>query len=158
MNEKPHEGRCTCDKVRYRLTTTMLFVHCCHCTWCQRESGSAFVMNGLIEAQAVELVAGAVVTIDTPSASGKGQRISRCPDCHVALWSCYGDLHDRIRFIRIGTLDDPNACPPDIHIFTSSKQPWVSLGDATPTVAEYYEKAAHWSRSSIERYERATTG
>jgi hypothetical protein len=121
------EGYCTCRHVRYRLTDRPLFVHCCHCRWCQRETGSAFVLNALIEADRVELLAGEPVVVDTPSNSGKGQEISRCPRCHVALWSVYAGAGPKFRFVRVGTLADPDACPPEIHIFTESKQPWVII-------------------------------
>jgi hypothetical protein len=146
-----HEGACTCGQVRFRMTSDPLFVHCCHCSWCQRESGTAFALNALIEADRVELIAGDVEIIDTPSASGKGQRISRCPDCRVAVWSNYGGGGDTVRFIRVGTLLDPDRLPPDIHIFTSSKQPWVVLPDGVPVFEEYYSTKEQWPEASLER-------
>ena len=79
------EGGCTCRHVRYRINARPLFVHCCHCTWCQRETGSAFALNAMIEADRVELTSGEVEPVDTPSASGKGQKIWRCPECKVAV-------------------------------------------------------------------------
>jgi hypothetical protein len=121
----PYEGGCTCRHVRYRMRTRPLFVHCCHCRWCQRETGTAFALNAMIEADRVELLAGDVDEIDTPSASGAGQTIARCPRCRIAVWSNYSGGGDRVRFVRVGTLDDPDRLPPDIHIFTMSKQPWV---------------------------------
>jgi hypothetical protein len=127
-----------------------LFVHCCHCTWCQRETGTAFALNALIEADRVELLSGRVEVIDTPSVSGIGQKISRCPTCRVALWSNYGG-GDTVRFVRVGTLDEPGRMPPDIHIFTSTKQPWVVLPRSTPAVSEYYKAAEYWPKESLER-------
>ena len=121
------EGRCACGEVRYRLADRPFAVHCCHCRDCQRETGSAFVINGLVETPHVEVTSGTPETIDTPSASGKGQRIVRCPACHVALWSHYGGMGGKAAFVRVGTLDDPDACPPQVHIFTRSKQPWFDL-------------------------------
>jgi hypothetical protein len=146
-----YEGGCTCRAARYRVKSRPLFVHCCHCTWCQRESGSAFAVNAMIEADRVELLAGHVEVIDTPSASGIGQRISRCPTCRVALWSNYGGGGDTVRFVRVGTLDEPARMPPDIHIFTSTKQPWVVLPRGTPVVAEFYKAAEYWPKESLER-------
>ena len=145
------EGGCACGEVRYRLTELPLFVHCCHCTWCQRETGSAFVLNGLIEARFVETTKGKVQEIDTPSASGKGQIICRCPDCHVALWSIYSGLGPRFLFVRMGTLDTPGTFPPDIHIYTSTKQPWVVLPEGVPVCDEYYRRSEMWPEASIER-------
>jgi hypothetical protein len=145
------EGGCACGTVRYRLKRRPLFVHACHCRRCQRETGSAFVMNALIEAEAVELTAGRTVEVLTPSDSGRGQLIYRCPDCQVALWSVYAGSGPLFRFVRIGALDDPDACPPDIHIFTGSKQPWVVLPEGVPAVPEYYDRREHWPAESLAR-------
>lgn len=149
-------GGCTCGGVRYRLLLAPMFVHCCHCTWCQRETGSAFAVNALVEAEAVELLRGEVETIDNPTKSGKGQRVARCSACKVALWSNYSAAGEAVRFVRVGTLDDPNRCPPDIHIFTSTKQSWVRLGEEVPVADEYYRRSDHWPAESIARYKRAT--
>jgi hypothetical protein len=145
------EGGCTCRTLRYRMQVPPLFVHCCHCRWCQRETGSAFVLNALIEADRVRLLAGEPDVVLTPTESGKGQKIARCPSCRVAVWSVYSGAGDRFRFVRVGTLDDPDRCPPDIHIFTSSKQPWVILPDGVPAVPEYYQRSRHWPAASLAR-------
>jgi len=147
----PLEGGCTCRSVRYRMTTPPLFVHCCHCRWCQRETGASFALNALIEADRVELLAGRPDAVLTPSNSGKGQTILRCPTCRVAVWSNYAGAGDSVRFVRVGTLDDPDRLPPDIHIFTSSKQPWVVLPDDIPAVPEYYDRKRYWPQASLDR-------
>ena len=149
--EFPLEGGCTCRAVRYRMLTPPMFVHCCHCRWCQRETGASFALNAMIEAERVELLSGAPQVVATPSASGKGQSIWRCPTCWVALWSNYAGAGPAIHFVRVGTLDRPDALPPDIHIFTASKQPWVLLPQGTPSVAEYYDRADYWPAESIAR-------
>jgi hypothetical protein len=145
------EGACTCGEVRYRMLSRPLFVHCCHCHWCQRESGASFALNAMIEADRVQLLQGAVEVIDTPSSSGKGQKIARCPKCRIAVWSNYAGAGDAVRFVRVGTLNEPDKLPPDIHIFSSSKQAWVVLPPATPAVTEYYKAAQYWPRESLER-------
>ena len=145
------EGGCTCRSVRYCMTTKPLFVHCCHCTWCQRETGAAFALNAMIEADRVELLQGEVEVINTPSNSGKGQKIARCTKCRIALWSNYSGAGDAVRFVRVGTLDEPGRFPPDIHIFTSTKQPWVVLPAGTPAVPEYYKASEHWPKESLDR-------
>ncbi len=150
----PAEGGCTCTAVRYRITGKPLFVHCCHCSWCQRETGSAFALNAMIEAVRVEVLKGEPEVIDTPSNSGKGQKIARCPACKIALWSHYAGLGELISFIRVGTLDDPDLLPPDIHIFTSSKQTWLELPPEKPAVEEYYRSSEYWPQQSIERYQK----
>jgi hypothetical protein len=145
------EGGCTCGAVRYRLVDTPLFVHCCHCRWCQRESGSAFALNAMIEADRVTLLAGAPEPLRTPSASGRGQTIVRCPHCRVALWSHYAGAGPSVSFVRVGTLDAPDAFPPDIHIFTASKQPWVQLSPEALAVEEYYDRTTCWPSGALAR-------
>ena len=144
-------GGCDCRQVRYRLRRQPLFVHCCHCSWCQRESGASFALNAMIEADQVELLSGEIDLVNTPSASGKGQDIARCPSCRIALWSCYSGAGDRVRFVRVGTLDQPAQFPPDIHIYTSTKQPWLVLTPGAPTVPEYYDREKYWPASSLAR-------
>ncbi|HET6599711.1 MAG TPA: GFA family protein [Burkholderiaceae bacterium] len=146
-----HDGGCTCRFVRYCMAGRPLFVHCCHCRWCQRETGSAFVLNALIEADRVVLQAGEVEVVHTPSASGKGQKIARCPTCHVALWSNYAGAGDAIRFVRVGTLDEPDRLPPDIHIYTASRQPWVVLPPGTRAVTAFYRTKDYWPPESLAR-------
>ncbi|MBI3715789.1 MAG: GFA family protein [Betaproteobacteria bacterium] len=150
-NFTPLEGGCDCRTIRYRMTSRPLFVHCCHCRWCQRESGASFALNAMIEAEQVELLAGEPEVVDTPSESGTGQKISRCPLCRIALWSNYGGGGEWVRFVRVGTLDDPDRLPPDIHIFTASKQPWVVLPPGTPAMEEYYDATQYWPPESLER-------
>jgi hypothetical protein len=147
------EGGCTCRAVRYRMTSTPLFVHCCHCTWCQRETGTAFALNAMIEADRVQVLQGAVEAITTPSLSGKGQKISRCPTCKVALWSNYSGAGDAVRFVRVGTLDEPQRFPPDIHIFTSTRQPWVVIPEGAKAVPAFYRLSEMWPKESLERRE-----
>ena len=147
------EGGCDCRALRYRLESRPLFVHCCHCRWCQRETGSAFVLNALIEADRVTLLGVAPEVVLTPSASGQGQRIARCPRCRIAVWSTYSGAGELFRFVRVGTLDDPDRFPPDIHIFTASKQPWVILPEAVPAMPHYYDRDEHWPPEAIARRE-----
>jgi len=147
----PAEGGCDCRAVRYRIESAPLFVHCCHCRWCQRETGTAFALNAMIEAERVTDLGVLPELVDTPSASGKGQLIARCPTCKVAVWSHYAGAGPIVKFVRVGTLDDPDLLPPDIHIFTASKQPWVVLPEGTPAVAEYYDREQYWPPESLAR-------
>jgi hypothetical protein len=133
------------------MTSGPMFVHCCHCRWCQRETGASFALNAMIEAERVELLKGEPELVNTPSNSGKGQKIWRCPTCRIAVWSNYAGAGDAVRFVRVGTLDDPDRLPPDIHIFTASKQPWVVIPPGMPAVEEYYKAADYWPAESLER-------
>ncbi|HEY1890097.1 MAG TPA: GFA family protein [Steroidobacteraceae bacterium] len=149
----PLEGGCDCGHVRYRMETAPLIVHCCHCRWCQRETGTAFALNAMIEAERVVHMQAQPDLIDTPSLSGRGQTIARCPKCRIAVWSNYGGAGPILRFVRVGTLDTPDALQPHVHIFTSSKQSWVQLPQDVPVVPEYYEVERMWSPESLARRE-----
>ncbi|MEM8974835.1 MAG: GFA family protein [Pseudomonadota bacterium] len=148
-------GGCTCGRVRFKLTRQPLFVHACHCRLCQRQSGTAFALNGLIEANHVVHESGELEEVTLPTGSGKGQTVSRCPHCRIAVWSIYNRLGGALRFIRIGALDEPDTCPPDIHIFTSSKQSWVKIPDDAVAVPETYDQAQYWPAASLERRDAA---
>ena len=147
----PIEGGCDCRAVRYRVTSAPLFVHCCHCRWCQRESGAAFALNAMIESDRVVNLGVDPELVHTPSESGQGQKIARCPACKVAVWSHYAGSGPITKFVRVGTLDNPDLLPPDVHIFTASKQPWVVLPPTTPAFEEYYEHDALWPPESLAR-------
>jgi hypothetical protein len=133
------------------MRTAPLFVHCCHCRWCQRESGASFALNAMIEADRVTVLGAEPELVRTPSASGSGQLFARCPKCRIAVWSNYAGAGPLVRFVRVGTLDEPDHLPPDIHIFTASKQPWVIIPPGAPSVPEYYEREKHWPAESLAR-------
>ena len=143
------EGGCSCGAVRYRLTSEPLFVHCCHCLNCQRQTGSAFVVNILIETDRIELIAGEPEPVDVPRGRTQKQRIFRCPACQVALFSRYTSA--KVRFVRAGTLDDPSSVEPDVHIYTRSKLPWVTLPESTPAFRTYYDTQKLWPAASLAR-------
>jgi hypothetical protein len=143
------EGGCSCGSVRYRLASEPLFVHCCHCLNCQRQTGSAFVINLLIETDRVELLAGEPQPVDVPRDDGSKQRIYRCPTCQVAVFSEYG--RPEVRFVRGGTLDLPSSVTPDVHIFTKSKLPWITLPESAAAFEVYYDSKTLWPAASLER-------
>jgi hypothetical protein len=126
-----------------------MFVHCCHCLNCQRQTGSAFVINLLLEADRMELLTGEPQPVDVPREDGSTQRIYRCPSCQVAVYSEYG--RPEVRFVRAGTLDEPSSVAPDVHIFTRSKVPWVTLPESTPAFDVYYDSKTLWPAESLER-------
>jgi len=147
--DAPFVGRCSCDEIRFRMNRTPLFVHGCHCTLCQRQTGAAFAINALVETTAVEVLHGETEAVEVPTASGKGQWIVRCPSCRVALWSHY--VRNTLAFVRVGTLDEPHRISPDVHIYTSTKHPCVQLPDGAVAVPEYYDAREHWPAESLER-------
>jgi hypothetical protein len=143
------EGGCSCGAVRYRLTSDPLFTHCCHCLNCQRQTGSAFVINLLIEADRMELLTGEPQAVTVPRDDGSAQEIFRCPVCQVAVFSHYG--WPEVRFVRGGTLDEPSGIAPDVHIFTRSKLGWVTLPESVPAFEVYYDSKTLWPADSLER-------
>ena len=148
MSEQ-REGGCACGTVRYRLASAPLIVHCCHCLNCQRQTGSAFVINLLIEADRVELLAGAPEAVEVPRDDGTAQRIFRCPDCQLAVYSEYG--RPDVRFVRAGTLDEPRDVVPDVHIYTRSKVGWLALPEGAAAFDVYYDTKRLWPRESLDR-------
>lgn len=147
------EGGCACGAVRYRLLSEPMIVHCCHCLNCQRQTGSAFVINLLIETDRVQFLAASPEPVDVPRDGEWLQRILRCPECEVAVLSQYG--WPEIAFVRAGTLDEPTAIAPDVHIYTRSKVGWLTLPDGTPAFDEYYDQEALWPAESLRRLQAA---
>jgi hypothetical protein len=149
----PLEGGCACGAVRYRLASEPLIIHCCHCLNCQRQTGSAFVINVVIEAARVEVLAGDPQAVDVPRDDGSKQRIYRCPTCQIAVFSEYGG--PAIWFVRGGTLDEPSSVEPDVHIYTKSKLPWIALPDSVPAFDAFYDVKQVWPPETLERFNAA---
>jgi hypothetical protein len=147
----PLEGGCDCGAVRYRMESAPMIVHCCHCRWCQRESGASFALNAMIESDRVTTLGANPELVNTPSHSGRGQRVAQCGACRLAVWSHYYSAGPVVTFVRVGTLDNADLLPPDIHIFTESKQPWIVLAPGVPAVPAYYDRQQHWSQDSLRR-------
>jgi hypothetical protein len=145
------EGGCACGAVRYRLGDAPMFVHCCHCRDCQRQTGSAFVINLLIERERVDILADTPRAVDVPRDDGSVQRIYRCPNCQVALFSEYG--RPQVLFVRAGTLDDPTDITPDVHIYTRSKVKWLALPPDASAFSVYYDTNTLWPIDSLKRLE-----
>ena len=144
------EGGCFCGAVRYRLNSRPMFVHCCHCRDCQRQAGSAFVVNALIETDRIALLSGAPEPVAMATDSGRPHDIYRCPLCKVPLWSDYGG-RPALRFVRVTTLDEPTAIEPDVHIFIRSKLPWIRLPESARAFEVYYDMKEEWPAESLER-------
>lgn len=149
------KGNCSCGNIQFEMMDKPMFVHCCHCRMCQRQSGAAFALNALIEVNKVQHRSGKPEVIEMPSDKPQGQRVSRCPDCKTAVWSQYPSAGNQFYYVRVGTLENPDVCPPDIHIFTESKQPWVTLADDIPAVTQFYDREKMWPTDSLHRRQAA---
>jgi hypothetical protein len=148
--QRDMEGGCACGQVRYRVRSEPLFVHCCHCRDCQRQTGSAFVLNALIETDRVDVLSGGTALFGMPTESGRPHDVARCPGCGTAVWSHYGGRKE-LTFLRVGTLDDPSLLPPDVHIYTRSKVQWVELPEGVPAFPAYYDSKTLWPAESLAR-------
>ncbi|HVZ07826.1 GFA family protein [Rhodopila sp.] len=147
---QPYAGGCACGEVRYRMQVEPLIVHCCHCKDCQRQTGTAFVLNALVETAQVRRESGTIRLVGMPTDSGLPHNVARCTGCGTALWSHYGG-REFLSFIRVGTLDDPAALPPGVHIYTRSKLPWIALPPDVPAFEAYYDSRTVWSEASLAR-------
>jgi len=105
----------------------------------------------MIESDRIQSLGSGPEIVRTPSDSGLGQKIARCPSCRVAVWSHYAGSGPYASFVRVGTLDNPDLLPPDVHIFTASKQPWVVIPAGAPAFEEYYEREQLWPAESLAR-------
>jgi hypothetical protein len=153
--EPPLDGGCACGAVRYRMHELPMFVHCCHCTRCQRETGGPFAHHAMIEFSKFSVLQGEPEFVLVPTDSGRKHWVARCQTCQTAMWNEHGTRKAITRYIRVGTLDAPDALPPRAHIFTRSKQPWLDLLGEAPSFRAYYDAAKTWPADSLERYELA---
>ena len=150
-------GSCSCGECNFEVLASPLFVHCCHCSYCQRETGSAFALNAMVETTAIKLTRGTTESVAIPTASGKGQEIKRCPNCLTALWSHYGAAGQGIGFVRVGTLQNPSALTPDVHIYTSTKVQWVILPESSRYFEGYYDPRQEWPEEAQARFKALRT-
>ena len=121
----PYHGGCLCDLIRYRLTDEPLTLYVCHCTDCQRRTGSAFALSMVVLKSALELLQGDPRTYAVTS-DGLQRRGKFCAECSTRLWG------EPVKFPQVvvvqpGTLDDTTWLHPIGHIWTRSAQPWVSI-------------------------------
>jgi hypothetical protein len=144
------EGGCSCAAVRYQLLSPPMFVNCCHCTLCQKQTGGAFVINAIIETSRIQLLKGQPVAVSMLTESGRPHDIYRCPSCQIAVWSDYG-RRPALRFVRASTLDEPHRVVPDAHIYVRSKVPWLTLPANARQFSEYCDMDKEWSAESLAR-------
>ncbi|KAF2796069.1 hypothetical protein K505DRAFT_323589 [Melanomma pulvis-pyrius CBS 109.77] len=170
----PLHGQCTCGALTYTMNAKPLIVHCCHCTWCQRETGTAFLLNAMVESTnftykytptpsstttttITATTTAAVLFTPTPTASGSTQTMARCPACLTVVFSHYSGFGSAMTFVKAGTLSEGSRqrVRPDLHIFTSTKAEWLDLSAeaerGVPIFDEYYDKEVVWSEEALER-------
>ena len=152
------EGGCACGAVRYRLTAPPLIVHTCHCRDCQKQTGSAFVLNMWIEKNCVDADHNLPKSLMLTAGSGKPHEVFYCGNCATRLWSKYHAAPGDTLLVRVGTLDHPEQVTPDVHIFTRSKLPWLQLPPDVPAFPAFYKIPEVWPAASQERLRRNIAG
>jgi len=122
----PYTGRCFCEAVQYRITEEPLTFYACHCTDCQKRSGSAFGLSMWVNRSAIEVTHGhAALQIS----SGHDDRLRHgrvCIQCNTRLWS-EPENQPQLAVVRPGTLDDTSWLRPVAHVWTKSAQPWFEF-------------------------------
>ena len=151
MTSKTLEGGCGCGAVRYRLNDEPYIVHNCHCRLCQRQTGTGSAVNAFIETDRLELLSGELREDEFKTGTGGAQTIVRCAQCATPLWSHYPRLARRVAAVRVGTLDEPSAAPPDVAIFVADKPEWAPLPDGIPTFDQFYNPGEFWSPEVMAR-------
>ena len=152
MTSETLEGGCGCGAVRYRLNDQPFIVHNCHCSLCQRQTGTSSVVNAFIESDRLRLLSGDLTDHEFTTGSGGIQTLVRCAKCGTHLWSYYPRLGRKVASVRVGTLDDPSATPPDVAIFVANKPPWSPVPEGIPQFEAFYNNPAEvYSESSMAR-------
>jgi hypothetical protein len=151
MASKTLEGGCGCGAVRYRLTDAPFIVHNCHCRLCQRQTGTGSAVNAFIETDRLELLSGELVENEFKTGSGATQTVARCTECRTPMWSFYPRLARKVAAVRVGTLDDPSAAPPDVAIFVADKPEWAPVPEGARAFDQYYNPMDVYSPESLAR-------
>jgi hypothetical protein len=133
MSDGPQwTGRCNCGAVRYTLASSPLTVAACHCTQCRRQSGAAYSVNLIVRASAMEVVGDLASWEDSDTESGAPLSREHCGKCGSPIRSV-PSASPKLIAVKSGTLDDPSAFAPAMHIWVQSKLPWVTIPDGIPT-------------------------
>lgn|SRR5512146_22724 len=151
MTSKTLEGGCGCGAVRYRLKDEPYIVHNCHCGLCQRQTGTGSAVNAFIETDRLECLSGDLSEHEFTTGSGGTQIVIRCAKCGTPLWSHYPRLGRKVAGVRVGTLDDPSAAPPDVAIFVANKPKWAPVPEDIPQFEAFYNPADLYCEASMAR-------
>jgi hypothetical protein len=143
-------GGCGCGAVRYQLSGPPLFTHVCHCSECQRRTGSAFGLTMMIQRTQLEIIQGELKGISVNTDSGTLKTSYFCPACGVHIWN-ERDRDSSIYAFRPGTLDNASGIVVGAHVWTCSKQAWVKLDPAIPAFKKMYDRGEVWPPTSLDR-------
>jgi hypothetical protein len=150
MTDFPKHGSCNCQSVQYTITDAPLFTHLCHCTKCQKRTGSAFVLNIMVFVNDIALTSAAPESYTTITDSGSELTTFACSSCRDILYHTHPEFA-RIVMIAGGTVDDPGWIKPQAHIFVRSKQPWLELSNDIPAYLEMYQLEDTWPQASLAK-------
>ena len=148
-------GGCFCGSTRYRLETAPLFCYACHCTDCNKQTGSVYACFTSIENDHITSIGALPPKITTAIRSGGIIRhMASCGKCGTRLWAS-GDTTPVTADIATGTLDLPELMEPDLHSYIESKISWAILPESAKTCRGPFDYRKHWPKSSLKRLEAA---
>lgn len=129
------KGGCNCGAIRYAITSAPVAVAACHCTRCRRQSGAAYSVNLVIRASSMSVEGSLAVFEEHDTESGELLRREFCGACGSPIRSV-PTATPKFVAVKAGTLDDPAPFPPQLHIWTRSKLPWVQIPAELPHYAQ----------------------
>ncbi|WP_347912027.1 GFA family protein [Pseudomonas grandcourensis] len=119
-------GSCLCGNVQYSTLAAPLMTAVCHCSDCQKQSGSAFSVNVLVPTEGFEVEGRSLSSYASNGGSGLPVRRFFCSTCGSALYSAITTMPGLFA-VKAGTLSDTSAPTPALHMFCASAQPWVAI-------------------------------
>ena len=128
MPANKYSGGCQCGAIRYDILGAPELLLACHCTDCQRQSGSAFGMTLVVSEEDFQLTKGDVKTYSLKSAAGRPKLGAFCPNCGTRIYH-KPEWRKGMVSVKPGTLDDTSGLKPTLHLWTSSKQPWITISE-----------------------------
>jgi hypothetical protein len=145
MSAEALTGGCVCGAVRYTWTPSIKFKsYACHCTDCQKRSGSSFSLQQLA-LEADFAVEGDMIEGGFTQPSGARALLFACPKCHSRIYGA-NDTRPGVLIIRAGTFDHNKSISPDVHVWVRSKQPWIALPPEAKVMDTQPDTADGWTQ------------
>ena len=149
-NNQSLTGGCICGQVKYQIIDKPLFTQACHCKDCKVLTGSSYVVNSSILENTL-IVEGEVSSTELKAGSGASYKTYFCTKCGNYVYADYDSAVGRLT-VRTKTLDNSEKFPPQVHIFTKDKDPWLNLSEDVICFKEMYDQKKTWPEDSLNRY------
>tara|TARA_B100000579_G_scaffold278075_1_gene230015 strand:- start:122 stop:604 length:483 start_codon:yes stop_codon:yes gene_type:complete len=151
-NNEKLKGGCICGQVKYYITEKPLFTQACHCKDCKVLTGSSYVVNSSVLENTL-FVEGEVSSTELKAGSGASCKTYFCNKCGAYVYADYDSAFKRLT-LRTKTLNNPENFPPQVHIFTKDKDPWLNLSKDVTCFEEMYDPKKIWPEESLKRYSK----